>query len=397
MASTQSDSTRPVVPVLSLRGSPYEIGFQHGKQAKPQIDSNIRTYAAFFQETAGLTWAEAKQKSTIFIPTLERLYPEILEEIQGIADGARLDRDDILALNVRSEISLTNYEDAPGKGPPAITDGCTGLAQLSKDGSKLILAQNWDWIPDLEHGMVVLDITTNAGTRLQFMNEAGLVGKIGLNSHGFGLCNNALKCGALATDRLPTHIMSRRLLQYAKSYEEGVQLLSDYGGACATNYILADATGKFGDVEVTPRGNVIVNALPPSSPDANRETGQGPSFVAHTNHIVSPPTSFPLAPIYDRPAPNSFSRITRMSDLTMNDIKNDVPLTTESVMERLKDRQGAPYSICRDSPADATGMERMQTLASIVMEFDVVHGTAKGILTLGKPVDKGLQRVDLVF
>lgn len=370
----------PYVPVFKLKGSPYEIGFQHGQQAKTYIDSNVKTYAAWFQETAGLSWAEATQRATAFVPTLQRIYPEILDEIQGIADGAQLARDEILALNIRSEIGLTVYEDEP----PAITDGCTGLAQVSEDGSKTILAQNWDWIEGLETGMIILDITTNAGTRIQFLDEAGLVGKIGLNSHGFGLCNNALKCGAKTMDKLPTHIMSRRLLEYAKSSNEAFSLLQAFGGACTTNYVLADAKGRLEDIEVSPRGNLVIGP-------GDRQ------FVAHTNHIISPPEEFPLGAIYDHPSPNSFARLERISNLTMDDIKDGVPLTTEAVLGRLKDRQGAPYSICRDVPDGAKGPDRMKTLASIVMEFDNVRGTAKGMVTIGKPCDEGLQRVDLVF
>ena len=387
----------PYVPVLKLAGSPYEIGFQHGQQAKTYINSNIRAYSTWFQQTAGLSWTEAKQRATTFVPTLQRLYPEILDEIQGIADGAGLERDDILAINVRSEIGLTIYDDSPENEPPAITDGCTALAQTSSDGSKTILAQNWDWIEGLENGMIVVDITTDEGTRMQFLNEAGLVGKIGLNSHGFGLCNNAIKCGAMSNERFPTHVMSRRLLQYARSVDEAVDMLEMYSGACATNYVLADAKGTICDVEVSPRGISSIVPLPKASETDNSQAGHGPMFVAHTNHIVSPPGSFPKGPIYDRPTENSFSRLARISELTMDDMRNNVPFTTEAVVQRLKDRQGAPDGICRDVPTDATGPERIKTLASIVMEFDNVRGTAGGFVAIGKPCNEGLQRVDWAF
>ncbi|KAK2780709.1 hypothetical protein FQN53_001037 [Emmonsiellopsis sp. PD_33] len=393
-------------PILKIKGTPYEIGLQHGQQANEEIDSNLCTYESFFKETAGLTWKEAKQRSTIFIPILERLYPEILDEIQGIADGAGVHRDDILAINVRSEIALTNFDDSPDstKEPPAITDGCTALAQLSPDGSKLIVGQNWDWVQELGDGIIMMDITTEDGTRMQFMNEAGLVGKIGMNSHGVGLCNNALRAGAKATDRLPTHIMSRRLLQYAKSFDEAVQMLEEYGGACATNYVLGDSSGKFATVEVSPRGAPVIAPLSSSSSsvgasasDNRNLTGSGPSFVAHTNHIISSPTSFSRGPIHDRPSANSFDRLARISELTSIDIEKKVPLTIDSVIERLKDEQGDPVGICRGRPKNATGMEDMTTLATIVMEFDVLDGKSKGMVTIGRPCEENLQRIDWVF
>lgn len=390
---------KPHVATLHLRGkSPYEIGLQHGQLAKQQILNNITTYTSFFQETAGLkNWEEAKERSTIFLPTLEKLYPEILEEIQGIADGAQLDREDILALNVRSEISLTNYENTPSEEriPPPITDGCTAIAQCSQDGSTVVLAQNWDWLEDLHHGMVILDIITPDGeTRLQFLNEAGLVGKIGVNSHGVGICMNALRCGALTTDRLPTHFMARRLLQYAKSFDEAVAMLDQYGGACTFNLVVADVQGKFATVEISPNGISVI--LPPSKRDSTEIPGMGSSFVAHTNHVLTPSSDFPRGAIYDRPAPNSFSRLERMGELTAKDLADGKEVTFESINERLKDQKGAPFSICRDRPAGATGMEKMITLATVLMEFDIsARKVSRSKITIGRPCEDGLQVVEL--
>jgi isopenicillin-N N-acyltransferase like protein len=400
---TKTDA-QPYVATLRLRGSsPYEIGLQHGQLAKEQIYNNILTYSAFFKETAGLeNWEDVKKRATIFIPTLEKLYPEILEEIQGIADGAKLDREDILALNVRSEIALTNYDNAPKEGekeavPPVITDGCTSIAQLSQDGSRLVLAQNWDWLEELHNGIVTLDIITpDEKTHLQFLNEAGLVGKIGLNSYGVGICMNALRCGALDTNRLPTHFMARRVLQYAKSFDEAVQMLDEFGGACTFNLVIADMQGKFGTVEISPNGVSVISPL--ESNDTSKVPGRGPLFVAHTNHVMTPPTDFPRGPIYDRPAPNSFSRLERMTELTRIDLQGGSSVTLESINERLKDQQGTPYSICRDRPPGAKGMEKMTTLATVLMEFDTAaRKIVQSHITVGRPCEKGLQKIDLVF
>lgn len=390
---------RPYVATLRLRGSSYyEIGVQHGQQAKEQIYANIKTYATFFQEMAGMdTWGDAKERSKVFIPTLARLYPEALEEMRGIAEGAQLDVEDILALNVRSEISLTNYPNAPKETRPAITDGCTSIVQRSQDGSIIVLAQNWDWLEQLHDGMVILDIVTPDGkTRLQFLNEAGLIGKIGVNSNGFGFCMNALRCGALATERLPTHVMCRRLLEYAKTFDEAVAMLDEYGGACSFNLVMADVQGKLATVEITPNGLSVITPL--SDSDSTKVSGKGPNFVAHTNHIMTPPAEFPRGAIYDRPAPNSFSRLERMTELTLEDISQKKELTLGAVIDRLKDQMGTPTSICRDKPANATGMEKMTTLATVSMVFDTVaQKVTKSQITVGRPCEEGLQLVELVF
>ncbi|KAL4875351.1 acyl-coenzyme A:6-aminopenicillanic acid acyl-transferase-domain-containing protein [Aspergillus karnatakaensis] len=396
----------PPIPTIRLKGgTPYTRGQTHGHQATSQISKNIQTYTSFFAETASLTWSEAKCRSTEFIPIIEKIYPEILDEIRGIADGAGVEVKDILALNVRSEIALTNYDNSPPEATanvPEITDGCTSLAQLSTDRKNLILAQNWDWLEPLAEGMVILDVTLpkeNGGEkRFYTLTEAGLVGKIGLNSSGLGICLNALRCGAFSAEKLPTHIMARYLLERAGEFNEAVSLLKEYGGACAMNMVLADTEGGFATVEVTPLG---VSVLRPGPSDAttgfDEKKGSGPSFIAHTNHVVTPPANFSRGAIYDRPAANSFSRLNRVTELTRVDAEGSVGTSVESVYERLKDQKNYPYSICRGVPVDAKGMERMTTLASVVVEMDLVEKNARGWVTIGRPCEDNLQKVEWAF
>ncbi|KAL5342333.1 acyl-coenzyme A:6-aminopenicillanic acid acyl-transferase-domain-containing protein [Aspergillus crustosus] len=404
------------VPTLTLQGTPYDRGHTHGSLATSRIKKNIETYTSFFAETASLSWPEARSRSKVFLPVLEKIYPEILDEIRGIADGAGLELDDILALNVRSEIALTNYENTPPPGShgqpetekekekvPEITDGCTSLAQSSADKSRVILAQNWDWLEPLSGGMVVLDVTLpkkENGVEKRFftLTEAGLVGKIGVNSSGLGLCLNALRCGAFSAERLPTHIMTRYILERTSSFSEAVKALEKYGGACSANMVLADTEGEFATVEVTPLGISVLR--PDKTDDAGSfdgKTGNGPSFIAHTNHVVTPPTHFPRGAIYDRPAANSFSRLARVTELTRNDEVKQVDVSVESVYKRLKDQKDTPFSICRGVPVDAKGMERMTTLASVVLEMDLVGKRAGGWVTVGRPCEEGLQKIEWSF
>jgi hypothetical protein len=60
--------------------------------------------------------------------------------MKGIAEGAGVKYEDILALNVRTEIAFGSF----------VSDGCTALSWLDKTkgegkGQKSYLGQNWDW------------------------------------------------------------------------------------------------------------------------------------------------------------------------------------------------------------------------------------------------------------
>jgi isopenicillin-N N-acyltransferase like protein len=347
------------VKTVHCTGSPYEIGFHHGESAATEIHTNITTYTGFFQETAQISWEKARERAVAeFLFTLEKAYPEIVEEMKGIADGAGggLTRDDILTLNVRSEIALTNY-----------TDGCTSISQVGAANS-MFLAQNWDWLEELRKGMLFLHISPkDSRITFRFLGEAGIVGKIGMNSAGFGLCMNAIRSGAFDKSKLPVHILSRRLLQYSTSVETAIAIIENFGVASTANYMIADSEGKHLDIECSPKGNTII--MPRNG------------YVIHTNHLYGENRP---ANLVDHPAPNSFSRLARMERLTEIDLESNVSATFSTLRARLADEQGAPVSICRDRPAGAVGMERMLTLSCYIMELK--SRTAK--ILIGRPCNE---------
>jgi isopenicillin-N N-acyltransferase-like protein len=120
-----------MLEVLSS-GSPYEVGFQHGKVAKLEISRGIIFYRNLFQSKCKMDWEEVKIFGLRYQPYLQKHWPQYVTEMEGIAAGAGVTYADILALNVRTEIAFG-----------AFNDGCTALSW--RGASSSILAQNWDW------------------------------------------------------------------------------------------------------------------------------------------------------------------------------------------------------------------------------------------------------------
>lgn len=81
-----------------------------------------------------MSWEQVKSFALKYDAYLSSDWPQYREEIQGVAAGAGVTYEDILALNVRTEIAFG-----------AFNDGCTALSW--KGEGKSILAQNWDWNP----------------------------------------------------------------------------------------------------------------------------------------------------------------------------------------------------------------------------------------------------------
>jgi isopenicillin-N N-acyltransferase-like protein len=255
--------------------------------------------------------------------------------MRGIAQGADLDLDDVLALNIRSEISLTNY-----------SDGCTSIAKV--DGQSVLIAQNWDWVEEAGDVTVLLDIRAPDKPRILMSGEAGIVGKFGMNDAGVGVCMNAIKCGVLDAGKLPVHVAMRLVLE-SSSFDAARAKVDALGLASCVNFVIADKAGNFATVECTPKGNAVI------APEA------GSGTVCHTNHIYSPDNP---AGIKDFPSENSFSRLARIRELS-----DGKPGSVDSIREWLSDEEGAPAAICRSRPPTARGIERMVTLATVIIDL----------------------------
>lgn len=112
-----------LLPTFKISGTSYEIGFQHGQLCKPQVMYTIDCYRRLFKDFANLEWERAKQLSHHFIDIIRDYHAEYLEEIRGLADGAGLDFEDILALNCRSELAYAGaYLDDMFR-----REGCTSI------------------------------------------------------------------------------------------------------------------------------------------------------------------------------------------------------------------------------------------------------------------------------
>lgn len=99
-----------------------------------------------FQHTSQLSWQDVRDVAREFLPTLSRLTPHLLVEMEGISEGAGLDVADVVALNCRSEIALGKF-----------SDGCTALC-WQKSSKSRVLSQNWDWTAAVKKNLAMVSI-----------------------------------------------------------------------------------------------------------------------------------------------------------------------------------------------------------------------------------------------
>src|SRR6185437_6020723 len=100
--------TEQTFPVVRVSGTPFEIGRQHGTEARERVSRSVAIYRDAFARDAGLHWPSVLKQSTEFAHRIETYDANILAEMAGIAGGAGFTLEEIVAINCRTEILFGN-------------------------------------------------------------------------------------------------------------------------------------------------------------------------------------------------------------------------------------------------------------------------------------------------
>ena len=262
--------------VAEIGGSPRERGRQHGRQLKALVRERDRRWRAEIESSLSMPsdrFIGQFLAETRFVAAIERHAPDLLDEVRGIAEGADLSYDAVLAAQFMDEewwYSLGLKQCQSGES----AHHCSGLASL-KPGGGALLAQNMDlarWTDGLQTLLLIRDAAP--GLDAYVLTMAGMIGLCGVNSAGLGLTVNTLGDLTSATDGLPVAFVSRSLLTQS-GYDEAAHFLGRIRHASGQNYILSDGR-QLGDFECS---TDHATAFAP--------TGAAPGCVWHTNHALA--------------------------------------------------------------------------------------------------------------
>ncbi|MBI4016608.1 MAG: hypothetical protein HY363_02850 [Candidatus Aenigmarchaeota archaeon] len=228
---------------LVISGTPSEIGMQHGKA----LSREIRQVFDIYKKEWRCSDESIPDKVKGFKKTLEMYFPHLSEEIKGIAKGAEVAEDFIYAINARTELM------------PYFSLECTsvGIKSCAQENSHAIIGQNWDWLDSLRPLTRVADVRPHDKPRMKMLIEPGMVGKIGMNDAGVGVCLNFLHTRAPNTDGIPVHVILRAILE-SKSYEQAARKVSGLPRAASANYIIGDKNSTIASLETTTSSVCII-------------------------------------------------------------------------------------------------------------------------------------------
>lgn len=336
------------LPRITLTGSPYAQGQQHGQQLRQRIEHNLAVYFHRFTAEIGLTRNEVLRRARLYADAIAEQNEAYYEGMRGVADGAGLSLAEIAAINVRYEIL---YFQRGQNLQSQATDGCTSFAihPSRTANGHLIMGENWDWIPEIQGA--ILHTTDADGMETLAFTEAGIVGaKIGMNSAEIGLSVNGLNSigDDWATLRKPFHVRCFEILRQ-RDFEAAVAVITDEPRACSGNFMIAQAPDKAADIEAAAN---VYNRI-----------GWENGIISHANDFVD--LSIPI-PNNPRLA-TSCARRERMSELLNAQPTHSV----EDIQTILRDRHMAPHSLCRlpDDPTRGPN-ETSQTVTGAIIDLD---------------------------
>jgi isopenicillin-N N-acyltransferase-like protein len=324
-------------PLIRASGPPLELGRRHGaRAARP-----IRAFVDYLADSLGVTHAELCRRALRFQPLFERYCPQLLDEIQGLAQGAEIDFALALAVQIRGELGLV-----PDDACTSFVIGPRGTA----DGN-ILIGQTSDTPAEIEQFAYVLHLEPDNRPPLLMWTFGGMLGYHGINAAGVGQFANSLGGGPAWKFALP-HYPLKRLLLECTTASAALELFQTIPVCSNGNYVLC-AEGEIADVELTSNG-----------PQVLRDEGRG--FLAHANHFLCGGEA--CRENFDRSLPDSFARQDRIVRLIEERFGT---LTVGDLARILSDHEGFPVGICRhphQGAGDRVLPNTGKTVAAIIAE-----------------------------
>ncbi len=315
-------------PGVLVEGSSYECGRSLGEQCRDRVHLSYEIYLRLLRGTGGPSPARTPLAAAClgFLDRVRREDPALLKEMQGIADGARLALHQVALINVRSE--LMSLSCCGARRSVSAGAGCTsfGVSGEASSTGGALMAQTWDWMLACRQTLILQEVRKAGARPFLMLTEAGLIGKLGINADGIGLCVNFLHPRQASLEGTASHVYLRRILESPTIALARAAVMRTRASA-GINVMLADAAGHLLDLEISPCG---VGVLLPCR-----------GVLKHANHYVS--AGMNGASSATRQIPGSGERARRAGQILSQSPR---PVGIENLKKALGDHQCQRGPIC---------------------------------------------------
>ncbi len=356
------------LPVLDLPEDPRKRGEAHGEALREEAHTLYQAHLAQLVSqpaiaARGITGDASYQAyAARFRPHAEHYAPHLWTELEGIAAGARMRVNQVLAQN----LYLESY-DISHPAAPAGLGGCTAWAhRRGSDGlvaeQRAMVGQTYDMSKIYEPAAFVLKTRSN-GVAVLALSFAGVLGANGMSGAGFAVVINKLY-GADSRLGVPYPFIIRAMLEQPRP-GDALACLLGCERAGSMNYIVGDSGGVLFNFETSATG---------------WENLQGrENFAVHANHFVGTHGNKFEARDFSGYGAHSLMRYARAQQLLA--ALGERP-QHENYRAILCDRHNEPWGIYTREPPGGS-IKELRTVASVLFEPAsgeawMSHGNAGG-------------------
>jgi isopenicillin-N N-acyltransferase-like protein len=329
-------------PLIEVSGSHREMGSQIGEAAREQIRhsvANARLLIDAAYDTLELTWEGAKIQSSKYLPFAEESYPQYVDELRGIAEGANVSFEDVVVLNVMEAVTMDALH----------LTRCTSFAvndERTADGH-VLAAHNEDWVPDDEGDVLVVSARPDHEPPFLAMTYGGLLPNVGFNACGIAQLIDSVY-PADSRIGIPRLVVARAVLA-SKRISGAIGRTLVQHRAAGYNHLLVHESGEMYSIEVSARKFEILYA--------------DDGYMVHTNHYLDPK----MKEVEKDPEELLSSRVRyfRASRL----IRQSAQHSIKSLQAIQKDHVNIPNSICNHAIEGLDPLDREKTINALVIDL----------------------------
>lgn len=340
VANTPEHNSQP--PLVRVSGTHREIGRQVGEACREQVRRNIGNGRQLIESSEGfleLDWAGAQIQAHKYLPFAQERYPQYVDELLGMAEGANVGFDDLVVLNAMEAVIIDALH----------LTKCTSMAvsnDITADGHVLV-AHNEDWLPEDEDDVFLIDASPEDEPPFLAMTYGGLLPNIGFNADGVAQCCDTVYPNDCRIG-IPRVFVSRAVLA-ARTPRDAISRALVSHRAAGYNHLIAHESGEIYNLEVSAKKFALLYAQE--------------GYLAHTNFYLEANMQ---AIEYD-PDERISTRVRYYR--TMRLLKNTQLHTVKTLQAIQRDHVNYPNSICNHLEADLEPLDREKTINAIVMDL----------------------------
>lgn len=301
------------IRVLELAGRPYEMGYEHGARYADAIrlfaEERVRLAGSPDWSGRGASREQVLALAHACLEEHRRYAPELVEELQGMADATGATPAELIVLNGFTDFVDTVYNagearrnagaEPPGSDPAPVGPGApeAGSASADQDAAGAVVTrrtadactaflvpgaraagghgffgQTWDMHDSATEHVIMLRGRPAGAPEFLAFTTVGCVGMIGMNDAGIAVGINNLLGGDGQVGVTWPFVIRRILAQ--RTLDDALRCVTEARLAGAHNYLLLGPDGRGYNVEAMPTVQHVT------------ELAADP--IVHTNHCLAP-------------------------------------------------------------------------------------------------------------